>query len=256
MSTGFTPDVVPLIITTSASLTSGYDKVLATITAASTLTLYSANGQFAGYSIGAGQGVARGPGRGIAYVYNLPASTANLSIAPASGESLNGTTDGIISLAPGQNAVLWADGNAWTCFGVGSATGSVAGGGIQTAVVPLNSAQILALNATPVSLIASPGSGKCIFVDNISFKMVTTATTYANGGALEFRYTNASGTKVTADIASAVITAAAATSFTNVRGIEASLTGTAAAAITVSNATAPFITGTGAGVFVIDYHVV
>lgn len=126
----------------------------------------------------------------------------------------------------------------------------------QTITVNLTAAQIIAMGTTPVSLIAAPGAGLCIIVDNITFKMVTTATAFTGGGAVEFRYTDASGTKVTADVAAAVITAAAGTSFTNVRGIEASLTGTANAAIVVRNGTAPFAAGTGTASLVIEYHVV
>jgi len=255
MSTGFTPNQVTLPITSSTTLSSAtaYDTVVATLTAAATLTLYSASQQFAGYSIGSGQGVARGTGRGIVYIFNSPSSTANLSIAPASGEQINGTTDGVLSLAPGQNAMLWSDGTGWTAF-----NRSVAGaGGILTTVVPLSSAQILALSATPVSLIAAPGSGKAIRVMDLALKFSPSGTAYANGGALEFRYTDGSGTKVTADIAAAVVTAAGTTvSFTNVAGIEASLTLTANAPVIVTNATAPFITGTGTGVFYIAYRVI
>jgi hypothetical protein len=126
---------------------------------------------------------------------------------------------------------------------------------LHTAQVPLTSANILALSATPITLVAAPGAGKVIVVEQITLKMVTTATQYANGGALEFRYTNGSGTKVTADIAAAVVTAGAGTSYTGVRGIEASLTFTANAAVVVTNATAPFITGTGTGQITITYRV-
>jgi len=129
-------------------------------------------------------------------------------------------------------------------------------GAKQTVTVSLTAAQIIAMGTTPVSLIAAPGAGKCIIVDNISFKMVTTATAFTGGGAVEFRYTDASGTKVTADVAAAVITAGAGTSFTNVRGIEAALTGTANAAIVVRNATAVFAAGTGTATITIEYHVV
>jgi hypothetical protein len=137
-------------------------------------------------------------------------------------------------------------------------TGAVTQNGTirQTVTVALTAAQIIAMGTTPVSLIAAPGSGKCIIVDNISFKMVTSATAFTDGGAVEFRYTNASGAKVTADVAAAVITAGAGTSFTNVRGIEASLTGAANAAIIITNATAAFAAGTGTAQLVIDYHVV
>jgi hypothetical protein len=95
-----------------------------------------------------------------------------------------------------------------------------------------------------------------IIVDNITVKMVTSATAFTGGGAVEFRYTNGSGAKVTADVAAAVVTAGAGTSFTNVRGIEASLTAVANAAIVITNATAAFAAGTGTAVVSINYHVV
>lgn len=86
--------------------------------------------------------------------------------------------------------------------------------------------------------------------------MVRTATAYANGGALEFRYTNASGAKVTADVAATLVTGAAGTAYAHVAGIEASITPVAAAAIVVNNATAPFITGTGTAQVSIRYRIV
>ncbi len=123
----------------------------------------------------------------------------------------------------------------------------------QTALTSVN---ILALNATPITLVAAPGSGKIIVVRGITVKMVTTATAYANGGALEFRYTDASGAKVTADIAAAVVTAGAGTTYTSVAGVTTSLTNVANAAIVVNNATAPFITGTGTAVVTTVYEVI
>lgn len=125
----------------------------------------------------------------------------------------------------------------------------------QTTTISLSAAQIIAMGTTPVTLVAAPGAGKCTIVNNITLKMVATATAFTGGGALEFRYTDASGTKVTADIAAAVVTAGAGTSFTNVRGIEASLTCTANAAIVIRNPTAAFAAGTGTAVITIDYHV-
>lgn len=122
--------------------------------------------------------------------------------------------------------------------------------------VTLSSANILAMRTTPVTLIAAPGSGKIIVVDDILLKMITTATQYANGGAVEFRYTDGSGAKVSADIAAAVITAGAGTSYTKVKGIEASLTPVANAPLVITNATAAFITGTGSGLITIHYRIV
>jgi hypothetical protein len=170
-------------------------------------------------------------------------STQILLVATAAG-SISGPS----MLYPGQSARYESNGtDTWHVF-----SPPPAGGQIN---VTLSSANILAMSATPVSLIPAPGSGKVIVVDHVSLKMVTTATQYANGGAVELRYTDASGAKVTADIAAAVITAAAATSYTSVRGVTTSLTNVANSGIFITNATAPFITGTGAGVLAIQYRV-
>lgn len=122
--------------------------------------------------------------------------------------------------------------------------------------VALSSAEILALSATDKVLIAAPGAGKVIIVESILFKMVRTATAYANGGALEFRYTDGSGAKVTADIAAAVVTTGGAgTEYNKVGGVEASMTPVANAAIIMQNATAAFITGTGTAVVELTYRI-
>lgn len=119
----------------------------------------------------------------------------------------------------------------------------------------LTSANILAMNGAPVTILPAPGAGKVIVVEHIALKMTTTATQYANGGAVEFRYTNGSGAKVTADIAAAVITATAGDSYTLNAGVSTSLTGVVNAPIVVTNATAAFITGTGTGVIAIKYRI-
>ena len=128
---------------------------------------------------------------------------------------------------------------------------------LRSVQVPLTSAQILALNATPVELVPAPGAGKIISVEEIVLKMIRTATAYANGGALEFRYTNASGAKVTADIAASVVTTGGAgTEYNLVKGVVTSLTPVANAAVVVDNATAAFITGTGTAVVTVRYRIV
>lgn len=140
-------------------------------------------------------------------------------------------------------------------FKVGSL--NMPGNIFRTVQVPVTSAQILAANATPVTLIAAPGAGKAISVEEIFFRMDRTGTAYANGGALEFRYTNASGAKVTADIAASVVTTGGAgTEYNIVRGVTTSLTPLANAAIVMDNATAAFITGTGTAIVTIKYRIV
>lgn len=244
MSLFATPNVVvPSNKTTNYTVSATDDLVPFLITTAANATLPASSGLFSGLV-----SANRTGGQGIVYIQNLATSTANVTLVAASGDVIFGGT--IVS--PGQILEARSDGmGSWYTNSFGGA-----GAGVSSAVVPLSSAQILALNATPVALVAAPGTGKAIKVLNIGFKMTTTATAYANGGALEFRYTDGSGTKVTADIAAAVVTAGAGTSYTNVMGIEASLTMTVNAQINVNNATAPFITGTGSALVFVLYTIV
>jgi len=68
---------------------------------------------------------------------------------------------------------------------------------IKTAHVTLTSAQILALNATPISVLAAPGSGLCNLIRRI-YATKAAGTAYAGiaaGEDIEFRYTNSSGSR-------------------------------------------------------------
>jgi len=125
----------------------------------------------------------------------------------------------------------------------------------RTVEVSLTSANIKAMKATPVTLIAGV-TGKTIVIDDICLKMTTTATGYTGGGAVEFRYTDGSGAKVTADIASTVITAEAGTSFTINKSIITSLVGVVDDPIVITNATEAFATGTGTGIITCRYHLI
>ena len=128
---------------------------------------------------------------------------------------------------------------------------------LDAVVVSLTSAQILALNATPVTLVPAQGAGRTIIVDEILLEMTRTATAYANGGALEFRYTNGSGAKVTADIAASVVTTGGAgVELNHVGGVVSSLTPVANAPIVIDNATAAFITGTGTARIRVRFRVI
>jgi hypothetical protein len=158
-----------------------------------------------------------------------------------------------------SNVVLASGPTSHTTIGDIVQTGQTTQNGVikKSVQVSLTAANIIAMGTTPVSLIATPGAGKVIIVDNITFKMTRTATAFTGGGAVEFRYTDAAGAKVTADVAAALVTTGGAgTAFANVRGIEASITPVAAAAIVITNATAAFAAGTGTAVVSIDYHIV
>ena len=149
----------------------------------------------------------------------------------------------------------------YTNVGTATAASFVVGGGSSasqrvTTQTALTSVNILALNATPITLVAAPGAGKVIVVRGITFRMDSTATQYAAGGALEFRYTNASGAKVTADIAASVVQAGAGTSYTSVAGVTTSLTNVVNSPIVINNATAAFTTGTGTANITVVYDII
>lgn len=201
------------------------------------------------------------PGLIPAVPFNFLSATGNDSTGRVRIQKTDASANPVtISPAVGSfigNAVLWGQYQGVDCMAIGNAWfGQFAGQqGVFQAEVALSSAQILALNATPVTLVPAPGATKVIIVRGITLKMVTTATAYANGGALEFRYTNASGAKVTADIAAGVVTAGAGTSYTSVAGVTTSLTNVINSPIVVNNATAPFITGTGTAVVEVSFEV-
>lgn len=195
-------------------------------------------------------GVQADPVQGIGRVRVMKAITDTsgnpVNVVVAGGGSVFGQS---ILLQAGQSADFYADGlgNWWNFSPIQNSF---------ECQIPISSADILGLNATPKTLIPAPGANKVIVVEHILLKMITTATAYANGGALEFRYTNAAGAKVTADIAAAVVTAGAGTSYTGVAGVTTSLTMVANAPIVVDNATAAFITGTGTAVATVRVRIV
>lgn len=150
-------------------------------------------------------------------------------------------------------------GQSITITGPVSQTGLLTQNGVvrSSVIATLSSAQILAGNTTPVVIVAAPLATQYVSIEETCFKMTRTATAYANGGALEFRYTDAAGAKVTADIAATVVTTGGAGVENNVvRGIVTSFTPVLGAAVVWRNATAPFITGTGSAIITVLYRIV
>ena len=105
----------------------------------------------------------------------------------------------------------------------------------------LTSAQILALNTTPITLIEA-FINSVIIVEGITARLNFNTTAYTGANALEFRYTDASGAKVTADLSSAFLNSAA-TAYASVTGIEAQITPVLNAPIVVRVPTANPATG-------------
>lgn len=171
-------------------------------------------------------------------------STQILLVATAAG-SVSGPT----TLYPGQSALYESDGvGTWYSHSLLPGTGFVQ--------VSLAAADIIAMRTTPVSLIPAPGSGKIVVIDHVTMKMVRTSTAFTGGGAVEFRYTDGSGAKVSADVSATLVTGAAGTAYSAVRGVTTELTPVANAAVVITNATGVFAAGTGTGQVSIAYRVV
>lgn len=71
----------------------------------------------------------------------------------------------------------------------------------RTKRVTISSAEILALNTTPKSLVAAPGAGYYLDVFSVSYSLDYGAAAYATNTTIETRYTNGSGAKVCVDCA-------------------------------------------------------
>lgn len=113
--------------------------------------------------------------------------------------------------------------------------------GIKMSTTTILTAAVLTLNATPVSLVPTPGAGKAIVVHKIIASVDYNSAAYATNVTMEFRYTDGSGTKVSADIAA--LLDATADKVVTVSGIEAALVATPNAPIIVRVATGDPVTG-------------
>lgn len=121
-------------------------------------------------------------------------------------------------------------------------------------MVTLSSAQILALHTTPVNLVPTL-SGYFIIVEGIFAKLTYGGTAYANNNNLQFFYTNASGSKVSADMGFAFLNSSA-TAYDYVGGVISELTPVISTPVVVSVPTANPITGNSILTFVTRYWVV
>lgn len=129
----------------------------------------------------------------------------------------------------------------------------------------LSSAQILGLHSnTPISLVAppgTPGSGvnmltTMLIVEGITAKIYAGSVAYTGANNLEFRYTDASGAKVTADIPNTFInTVANTTAIAHVAGITTQFTPVSSSPIVVCVPTAdPGGAGNGKIIISVKYR--
>jgi len=127
--------------------------------------------------------------------------SSTCDIAAAVGIGGKGLIEGG-GLPPSQGAgyVLFDDGvtRGWATFHDILRQGAAS----RTIIQPTS---VQTMHTTPVSLVAAGGSGTVQLVSRITFSAVFSSVAYAGTGNIEFRYNNATGAKVTTDIAAATL---------------------------------------------------
>jgi len=168
-----------------------------------------------------------------------PPTTAGIF---ATGAQITGLSSGTVYTNTGTSAVpVWS--------------------GDAVATVSLTAANLIAMYATPVMVVA-PVAGRAIIVDSVDLVIARTATAFTGGGTVAVQYDstiNGAGTATHATIAAAVVTGAAGTTYT--ARIPVVLSDVASASIAglglfVSNITAAFAAGTGTATLSVHYHLV
>jgi len=113
----------------------------------------------------------------------------------------------------------------------------------QVANVTISSAEVLALETTPIELVAAPGASKVIVVRQVVAKLDYAGTAYAAGAAIKFKYTDDSGAEVTTTggIANTFLQATADDAFV---AVGADVNATPNAAVVAAVTTTAYTTGT------------
>ncbi len=140
----------------------------------------------------------------------------------------------------------------------------IAMGGIAVANINLTSANLLAMYGAPVLVMAAPGAGKAIIVQNWTLTMLTGPgpVVYANGGAIGLQYdatAHLAGLAASATVAATALTTGTPNNLALGYGPAtfalASVLKTNVP-IYISNDTAAFINGDGTAILSIQYRIV
>lgn len=105
------------------------------------------------------------------------------------------TPTAIESLGRGEKAVFICDGSSWYSMGVTASAETR----IRVQKTTISTAQVLALQTTPITIVSAPGAGKFIEFVSASLLLDYNSAAYgavAGGDDLEIRYTDGSGVVV------------------------------------------------------------
>lgn len=152
--------------------------------------------------------------------------------------------------------LLFLETPALVTGGLLPADDTIAVGYVRRKVIVLSAAQVNALFTTFQPLVTAKGAGTFIRILSISFKSVFNTTAYVSVNNLEFRYTNASGVKVSADIAAATLAYTSGTRYATVGGVITEIQPADNAAVVVCVPIADPTLGDSPVTFTIDYEVV
>lgn len=126
---------------------------------------------------------------------------------------------------------------------------------IKTAEVAVSAAEIIAMNATPKTLVAAPGAGYVLSFRRAVVIYDSTATAFTGGGVITVNY-GSGGAAQSSNLAATFLTGAGDKVF-NMEKLNAAagLTMPVNTALVLTNASAPFATGTGVLRVQIEYSV-
>lgn len=115
--------------------------------------------------------------------------------------------------------------------------GDIYGNSLRATKVGLTAAEVKALNTTPQTLVTAPGAAKFIQIVKIVAYLEYSTAAFTGSNNLEFRETNGSGTKISADLTYAFLNGSAS-AIVEISGIEAQTTRILNAPIVVAVPTA------------------
>lgn len=153
-----------------------------------------------------------------------------------SGGVITAANGGILSLGPLSN--LSVPNKTDTLVGVSTNT-------VQHTQLPLSTAQLKAMSAAPIQVVAAPASGVTAIPLRAEFRIIRTATAFTGGGAVQVQYNNTAANggvqALDSTLAATVVTGGAGTSTSTRNGaIISDVSTIEAVGIFITNGTANF----------------